>query len=143
MSPKSLLIQTNQIHSIIIFSHLDHQLIHRHILHFVAFCHFTLTPLFSAQKKCAPCHISWTYADRLHTFFIANILFNKRKTSSMKLDLRSSATRSLSLYFLFSKKSNEIFLQCISIYFILIDVINNRFTDFLFWLFKCNSQFHI
>lgn len=55
----------------------------------------------------------------------------------MKLDLRSSATRSLSLYFLFSKKSNEIFftiyiLQCISIYFILIDVINNRFTDFLF-----------
>ena len=61
----------------------------------------------------------------------------------MKLDLRSSATRSLSLYFLFSKKSNEIFLQCISIYFILIDVINNRFTDFLFWLFKCNSQFHI
>lgn len=29
----------------------------------------------------------------------------------MKLDLRSSATRSLSLYFLFSKKSNEIFLQ--------------------------------
>lgn len=61
----------------------------------------------------------------------------------MKLDLRSSATRSLSLYFLFSKKSNKIFLQCTSIYFILIDVINNRFTDFLFWLFKCNSQFHI
>ena len=25
----------------------------------------------------------------------------------------------------------------------LIDVINNRFTDFLLWLFKCNSQFHI
>lgn len=61
----------------------------------------------------------------------------------MKLDLRSSATRSLSLYFLFSKKSNKIFLQCTSIYFILIDVINNRFTDFLLWLFKCNSQFHI
>ena len=148
MSPKSLLIQTNQIHSIIIFSHLDHQLIHRHILHFVAFCHFTLTPLFSAQKKCAPCHISWTYADRLHTFSWQIFYFNKRKTSSMKLDLRSSATRSLSLYFLFSKKSNEIFftiyiLQCTSIYFILIDVINNRFTNFLLWLFKCNSQFHI
>ena len=66
----------------------------------------------------------------------------------MKLDLRSSATRSLTLYFLFSKKSNEIFftiyiLQCTSIYFILIDVINNRFTNFLLWLFKCNSQFHI
>ncbi|MEE0283657.1 MAG: hypothetical protein U0H60_05595, partial [Lachnospiraceae bacterium] len=27
-----------------------------------------LTPFFLAQKKCAPCHISWTYADTLHTF---------------------------------------------------------------------------
>ena len=41
------------------------------------------------------------WAEHGATFFIANILFNKRKTSSMKLDLRSSATRSLSLYFLF------------------------------------------
>ena len=60
MSPKSLLIQTNQIHSIIIFSHLDHQLIHRHILHFVTFRHFVLLLSFLAQKKCTPCLISWT-----------------------------------------------------------------------------------
>ena len=59
MSPKSLLIQTNQIHSIIIFSHLDHQLIHRHILHFVTFRHFVLLLSFLAQKKCTPCLISW------------------------------------------------------------------------------------
>ena len=28
----------------------------------------SLIVMFSAQKKCAPCLISWTYADRLHTF---------------------------------------------------------------------------
>ena len=90
---------------------LNHELIYRHLSHLVTFCHLVFTPLFSAQKKCAPCHISWTYANRLHTFSWQIFYFNKRKTSSMKLDLRSSATRSLSLYFLFSKKSNEIFLR--------------------------------
>ena len=79
MSPKSLLIQTNQIHSIIIFSHLDHQLIHRHILHFVTFRHFVLLLSFLAQKKCTPCLISWTYADKLHTF---SLHYKITKTSS-------------------------------------------------------------
>lgn len=31
--------------------HPDHQLIHRHLLHLVAFRHFVLTPFFLAQKK--------------------------------------------------------------------------------------------
>ena len=75
LSPKSLLIQTNQIHSIIIFSHLDHQLIHRHILHFVTFRHFVLLLSFLAQKKCTPCLISWTYADKLHTFSLQILYF--------------------------------------------------------------------
>ena len=51
------------------------KLIHRHILHLAAFRHCVLTPLFLAQKKCTPCLISWTYADRLHTFFMMNIIF--------------------------------------------------------------------
>ena len=57
------------------FSHLDHQLIHRHILHFVTFRHFVLLLSFLAQKKCAPCLISWTYADKLHTFSLQILCF--------------------------------------------------------------------
>ena len=47
-------------------SHLDHQLIHRHILHFVTFRHFVL--LLSFLHKMHTLSYSWTYADWLHTF---------------------------------------------------------------------------
>ena len=47
----------------------------------------------------------------------------------MKLDLRSSATRSLSLYFLFSKKSNEIFF---TIYILQLHIN-------LFYFDRCNQ----
>ena len=67
-------------------------------------------PFFLAQKKCAPCHISWTYADTLHTFSWRYLLFAKQKRVAGKLDLRLLATRFLQLYCLFFKKSNKIFL---------------------------------
>ena len=57
----------------------------QHILHLITFCHFVFAPLFWVQKKCAPCPISLTYTDRLHTFL-------------------------WQYYILFLKKSNKIFL---------------------------------
>ena len=74
---------------------------------FCCFLPFYFNSSLFCAKKCAPCHISWTYADRLHTFSWQIFYFNKRKTSSMKLDLRSSATRSLSLYYLMKPVEDE------------------------------------
>ena len=42
------------------------ELIHRHSLHLITFCHLNLILLFLYKKVCTYL-ISWTYADKLHT----------------------------------------------------------------------------
>ena len=62
---------------------------------FYCFQPFYFNSSLFGTKKCVPCFISWTYADRLHTFSWRYLFLAKQKRVAGKLDLRILATRLL------------------------------------------------
>ena len=116
---------------------MHHKLIYRHLLHLVTFCHFIIllvcganaTALAGAEdfssfffiKKVCTYPISWTYADKLHTFnymiYFHNVQQQVHKKTSNKTGFTLVCYSFRSIIFCFFEKVKQFFSFIYIIFF--------------------------